>query len=169
MTSLNSLNDVLEEQLVDLYSAEQQLIEALPKMAQAASTDELRQAFETHLQETKGHFQRLQDLLPTLGFQAGGETCEAMKGLIKEGEKVIQAQGDPLAKDAALIAAAQRVEHYEIAAYGTAATLADQLGFDDAKDVLDQTLDEESHADKLLTGIATGGMFKTGINEQAAR
>src|SRR3954447_8632158 len=99
MTSLNSLNDVLEEQLVDLYSAEQQLIEALPKMAQAASTDELRQAFETHLQETKGHFQRLQDLLPTLGFQAGGETCEAMKGLIKEGEKVIQAQGDPLAKD----------------------------------------------------------------------
>jgi ferritin-like metal-binding protein YciE len=166
---LNTLNDVLEEQLIDLYSAEQQLVEALPKMAQAASTDELRQAIETHLQETRGHFERLQELLPTLGIQPGGETCEAMKGLIKEGEKVVQAQGDPAAKDAALIAAAQRVEHYEIAGYGTARTLADHLDLDDAKDILDQTLDEESHADKLLTTIATGGFFKTGVNEQAAR
>jgi ferritin-like metal-binding protein YciE len=165
--NLNSLNDVLEEQLVDLYSAEQQLVVALPKLAQAASTDGLRQAFENHLQETQGHLQRLQDLLPTLGFSAGGETCEAMKGLIAEGDKVVQATGDPLAKDAALIAAAQRVEHYEIAAYGTASTLADQLGFDDAKDVLDQTLDEEANADNLLTKIATGGLFKAGINEQA--
>jgi len=166
---LNTLNDVLEEQLTDLYSAEQQLITALPKMAQAASNTELRQAFETHLQETRGHFERLQELLPTLGFQTGGETCEAMQGLIKEGEKVVQAQGDPNAKDAALIAAAQRVEHYEIAAYGTARTLADQLDLDDAKDILDQTLDEESHADSLLTKIATGGMFKSGLNEQASR
>jgi ferritin-like metal-binding protein YciE len=167
--NLNSLNDVLEEQLVDIYSAEQQLIEALPKLAQAASSAELRQAFETHLQETRGHFQRLQDLLPTLGFPAGGETREAMQGLIKEGDKVVKAEGDPLAKDAALIAAAQRVEHYEIAAYGTAAALAGQLGFDDAKDVLEQTLDEEANADRLLTTIATGGLFKTGVNEQAAR
>jgi ferritin-like metal-binding protein YciE len=166
---LNTLNDVLEEQLMDLYSAEQQLITALPKMAQAASNTELRQAFETHLQETRGHFERLQELLPTLGFQTGGETCEAMQGLIKEGEKVVQAQGDPNAKDAALIAAAQRVEHYEIAAYGTARTLAGQLDLDDAKDILDQTLDEESHADTLLTKIATGGMFKSGLNEQASQ
>jgi ferritin-like metal-binding protein YciE len=166
---LNTLNDVLEEQLTDLYSAEQQLITALPKMAQGASNAELRQAFETHLQETRGHFERLQELLPTLGIQAGGETCEAMQGLIKEGDKIVQAQGDPTAKDAALIAAAQRVEHYEIAAYGTARTLADQLDLDDAKDILDQTLDEESHADSLLTKIATGGMFKAGVNQQAAQ
>jgi ferritin-like metal-binding protein YciE len=166
---LNTLNDVLEEQLTDLYSAEQQLITALPKMAQAASSAELRQAFETHLQETRGHFERLQELLPTLGFQTGGETCEAMQGLIKEGDKVVRAQGDPNAKDAALIAAAQRVEHYEIAAYGTARTLADQLDLDDAKDILDQTLDEESHADSLLTKIATGGLFKSGVNQQATQ
>jgi ferritin-like metal-binding protein YciE len=169
MTNLNSLNDVFEEQLQDLYSAEQQLTQALPKMAQAASTDELRQAFQNHLQETQGHVQRLQELLPTLGFQTGGETCEAMQGLIKEGDKVVQATGDPIAKDAALIAAAQRVEHYEIAGYGTAASLAGELGFDDAKDVLEQTLDEEANADKLLTKIATGGMFKSGVNAQAAR
>jgi ferritin-like metal-binding protein YciE len=166
---LNTLNDVLEEQLTDLYSAEQQLITALPKMAQAASSAELRPAVETHLQETRGHFERLQELLPTLGFQTGGATCEAMQGLIKEGDKVVQAQGDPNAKDAALIAAAQRVEHYEIAAYGTARTLADQLDLDDAKDILDQTLDEESHADSLLTKIATGGMFKSGVNQQATQ
>jgi len=166
---LNTLNDVLEEQLLDLYSAEEQLTRALPKMAQAASNDELRRAFEQHLGETRGHLDRLRDLLPTLGFQAGGETCEAMQGLIREGEKTIRQTGDPNAKDAALIGAAQRVEHYEIAAYGTAATLAGELGLDDAKDVLEQTLDEEANADKLLTKIATGGLFRAGINEAARR
>src|SRR3954449_12488400 len=164
---LNTLNDVLEEQLTDLYSAEQQLITALPKMAQAASNTELRQAFETHLQETRGHFERLQELLPTLGFQTGGETCEAMQGLIKEGEKVVQAQGDPNAKDAALIAAAQRVEHYEIAGYGTARTLAEQLDMDDAASLLEETLDEEKEADKLLNKVAPGGLLRAGVNERA--
>ena len=96
-----------------------------------------------------------------------GEKCEGMEGLIREGEQVLTAQGDPTVRDAALIAAAQRVEHYEIAGYGTARTLADELDYDDAKDLLDQTLDEESNADKLLTKIATGGMFKAGINQQA--
>jgi ferritin-like metal-binding protein YciE len=96
------------------------------------------------------------------------ETCEGMKGLLEEGEEIITAEGDPVAKDAALIAAAQRVEHYEIAAYGTARTLADELGIDDAKELLDQTLDEEASADKLLTKIATGGMFRSGINQEAA-
>jgi ferritin-like metal-binding protein YciE len=166
---LNSLQDVLADQIGDLRSAEEQLIQALPKVAAAAHSDELREALEHHLEETRGHLQRLQDLIPTLGTAVPTETCEGMKGLLEEGERIVTAQGDPLAKDAALIAAAQRVEHYEIAAYGTARTLADELGLDDAKDVLDQTLDEESNADKLLTKIATGGMFRAGINQEATR
>ncbi len=169
MMTFESLRDVLAEQLEDLHSAEQQLVEALPKMASAAHTDELRKAFEHHLEETRGHLQRLDDLLPTIGIQSPSERCEGMEGLIREGDKIVEAQGDPMAKDAALIAAAQRVEHYEIAAYGTARTLADQLGMDDAKDVLDQILDEESNADTLLTKIATGGLMRSGVNEQAAR
>jgi ferritin-like metal-binding protein YciE len=165
----HSLHDVLIEQVQDLYSAEQQLVEALPKVANAANSDELRQTIENHLGETRGHLQRLQELLPTLGAGAPTEQCEGMAGLLREGEKVIAATGDPAAKDAALIAAAQRVEHYEIAGYGTAATLAGNLDLDEAKDILDQTLDEEAHADKLLTKVATGGMFRTGVNQAATR
>ena len=167
--NLNSLNDVFVEQLADLHSAEEQLVQALPKMASAANSTELREAFEHHLEETRNHVQRIDDVFANIGIQAPIETCKAMEGLIEEGEDVISAQGDPTAKDAALIAAAQRVEHYEIAAYGTVRTLAGELGFDDAKDILDETLDEESDADKLLTKIATGGVFATGVNEQATR
>jgi ferritin-like metal-binding protein YciE len=166
---LQSLKDVLTHELQDLYDAETQLVQALPKMAQAASNQELRDAFEHHLSETQDHVRRLDDIFGQLGISGSGETCEGMQGLIKEGEKTISTQGDPTAKDAALIAAAQRVEHYEIAAYGTARTLADELDLDDAQDLLDQTLDEEASADKLLTKIATGGMLKAGINEQARR
>jgi ferritin-like metal-binding protein YciE len=111
----------------------------------------------------------LEEIFGQLGISGSGESCDAMRGLVHEGEKTIATEGDPTVKDAALIAAAQRVEHYEIAAYGTARTLADELDLDDAQDLLDQTLDEEANADKLLTKIATGGMLKTGINEQAAR
>ena len=164
---LQSLDDVFVEQLGDLLDAERQLVEALPKMAQAASEPKLRKAFEEHLQETKDHRNRLEEIFGQLGKTAPSETCKAMQGLIAEGEEIIAAQGDAMAKDAALIAAAQRVEHYEIAAYGTAKTLADQLGHGDAKDLLDQTLDEESNADKLLTKIATGGMMKAGVNQKA--
>jgi len=165
---LDSLEDVLVHQLNDLYSAEDQLVEALPKMAQAASNDELKKAFEHHLEETRDHRDRIQEIFGQLGKRRTGEECKAMKGLIEEGEEVIKTSGgDSSAKDAALIAAAQRVEHYEIAAYGTAKTLAGELGHDEAKDMLDQTLDEESNADKLLTKIATGGMMKTGVNEKA--
>jgi ferritin-like metal-binding protein YciE len=164
---LNSLEDVLAEQLGDLRSAEQQLIEALPKMQSAATSDELKKAFEHHLDETRDHLKRIEDIVESVGFHVPQETCEAMEGLIAEGEEIVQATGDPMAKDAALIAAAQRVEHYEIAAYGTAQTLAGELGLDEAKDMLDQTLDEESNADKLLTKIATGGMFKAGVNQKA--
>jgi ferritin-like metal-binding protein YciE len=165
---LTSIDDVYTHQLQDLHSAETQLVGALPKMAQAASSEELRQAFEQHLEETRDHVERLNQILAMAGTSAAGEKCKGMAGLIAEGKDVIEAQGDPTVKDAALISAAQRVEHYEIAAYGTTRTLADELGMDEAKELLDQTLDEESQADKLLTKIATGGMLKTGIN-QAAR
>jgi ferritin-like metal-binding protein YciE len=163
----NSLNDVLQEQLEDIVSAEQQLVQALPKMAQAASSDQLREAFEHHLEETRGHLQRAQDALDELGVSAPSTECKGMKGLIAEGEEIVTATGDSLAKDAALIAAAQRVEHYEIAAYGTARQLASDLNLSGIRDLMDQTLDEESQADKLLTKIATGGMFKAGVNQQA--
>jgi ferritin-like metal-binding protein YciE len=166
---LDSLQDVFAEQLNDLRSAEEQLVAALPKMAGAASSNELREAFQNHLKETRGHLERIDDVIATSGIPKSGETCKAMQGLIAEGDEIISAQGDPMAKDAALIAAAQRVEHYEIAAYGTAVALADHLDLDEAKDVLDQTLDEEGAADKLLTKIATGGVFKEGVNQKAAR
>jgi ferritin-like metal-binding protein YciE len=165
---LQSLHDVFVHEVQDLYDAENQLVGALPKMAQAASNEALRSAFEHHLGETRDHVKRLEEIFGQVGITRG-ETCKAMKGLIAEGEGIISAQGDPTAKDAALISAAQRVEHYEIAAYGTARTLADELGLDEAQDLLDQTLDEESNADKLLTKIATGGMFKAGVNEKAAQ
>ncbi|HZT90831.1 MAG TPA: ferritin-like domain-containing protein [Gaiellaceae bacterium] len=164
---LSTLNDLFVEQLQDLYSAETQLVEALPKMASAASHEELRDAFEQHLAETREHVTRLERIFDELGKSPGGETCEGMRGLIKEGEEILEMQGDPAVIDAALIAAAQRVEHYEIAGYGTVKTLAGHLDLGEAKSVLDDTLDEEAKADKLLTQIATGGMFKTGINEKA--
>ena len=165
--SLDSLRDVLQEQVEDLYSAEKQLVEALPKVAGAVHTDELRTAVEEHLQETRGHVTRLEEVLAQLGVSSSSTHCKGMEGLIAEGDEIVGMSGDPLAKDAALIAAAQRIEHYEIAGYGTARTLADELGFDDARDLLDQTLDEESNADKLLTKIATGGMFRAGVNQAA--
>ena len=164
---LDSLEDVLVHELNDLYSAEDQLVDALPKMAKAASNTELKKAIEHHLEETRDHRDRIQEIFGQLGKRRSGEECKAMKGLVAEGEEVIEMSGDSTAKDAALIAAAQRVEHYEMAAYGTAKTLAGELGHEDAKDLLEQTLDEESQADTLLTKIATGGMMKAGVNEKA--
>jgi ferritin-like metal-binding protein YciE len=166
--SFESLKDVLQEQLEDLHSAETQLVEALPKMAKAAHHEPLREAFEHHLEETRGHVKRVEEALGELGVSNPTEECKGMKGLIAEGEEVIEMSGDPAAKDAALIAAAQRVEHYEIAAYGTVRQLADDLDMDGVRELADQTLDEESQADSLLTKIATGGMFKAGLNEKAA-
>jgi ferritin-like metal-binding protein YciE len=166
---LESLHDLFVEQLQDLYSAETQLVEALPKMAEAASHEELRDAFEQHLAETREHVKRLTKVLKEVGEEPGEETCKGMQKLIKEGEEVLKMKGDPTVIDAALIAAAQRVEHYEIAGYGTVKTLAGHLDLGDAKDLLDETLDEEGKADKLLTTIATGGVFKTGINQEAKR
>jgi ferritin-like metal-binding protein YciE len=166
---LNSIQDVYAHQLGDLRSAETQLIEALPKMANAASDAGLKQAFTEHLQQTRGHRDRLERIIAGAPTTVPDTVCKGMQGLIAEGEEVVNANGDPAAKDAALIAAAQRVEHYEIAAYGTARELARQLDESDAADVLDQTLDEESDADKLLTKLATGGLLGVGVNEEAAR
>jgi ferritin-like metal-binding protein YciE len=164
----NSLKDVLQEQLEDLHSAETQLVGTLPKMAQAANHEPLREAFQHHLEETREHVTRVEEALGELGVAHPSEVCKGMQGLIAEGEEMMEMGGDPTALDAALIAAAQRVEHYEIAAYGTARQLADDCGLDGIKDLMDQTLDEESQADKLLTKIATGGMFKAGVNQEAA-
>jgi ferritin-like metal-binding protein YciE len=164
---LQSLKDVLKEQIEDLYSAETQLTTALPKLAQAAHHDELKKAFQEHLEETRGHVKRLEEALGELGISNPTEECKGMKGLIAEGEEVVETPGDATAKDAALIAAAQRVEHYEIAAYGTARQLADDCGLDGVRDLMDQTLDEEANADQLLTKIATGGAFKAGLNQEA--
>jgi ferritin-like metal-binding protein YciE len=137
-------------------------------MASAANSPDLREAFNTHLEQTRHHVRRLEEVFAEAGVSSSSEHCKAMEGLIKEGTEIVEATGDPTAKDAALIAAAQRVEHYEIAAYGTARTLASELGMGDVESMLDDTLDEEAQADKLLTKIATGGLFKSGVNEEAA-
>ena len=151
---LNDLRDLYLEQLQDLYSAETQLVKALPKMAKAASNSELKQAFQSHLAETERQVQRLDQIFQGLGEKPGGHTCKAMEGLIKEGDEMLKMKGDPAAIDAGLIAAAQRVEHYEIAGYGCVRTYANQLGEQRGAKLLQQTLDEEGNADKLLTRIA---------------
>jgi ferritin-like metal-binding protein YciE len=166
--NLNSLQDVLQEQVEDLYSAEQQLLAALPKVAEAAHSEELKQAFVEHLEQTRGPVRRLEQVFGQLGIAGSSTTCKAMQGLVEEGDEIVALGGDPLAKDAALIAAAQRIEHYEIAAYGTARALAGELGLDESAALLGDTLDEEGAADKRLTKIATGGMFRGGVNEAAA-
>jgi len=165
---LDSLHDVFADQIGDLYSAERQLVEALPKVQSAATSPELKEAVSTHLEQTREHVRRLEHLVSDAGLSVPSEECEGMKGLLEEGEQIIGAQGDPAAKDAALIAAAQRIEHYEMAGYGTAKTLAKELGLSEAESLLDETLAEEMKADKLLTKIATGGMLRSGVNEDAA-
>ena len=152
--TLDNLENVLVLQLKDLASAEDQLIQALPKMAEAASTPELKSAFQTHLAETRQQKTRLERCFKLLGKQCETETCDAMQGLISEGEEVIGLEGDAEVKDAALIAAAQRVEHYEIAGYGCARTYARMLGDQEAARLLQETLDEEGATDKKLTELA---------------
>jgi ferritin-like metal-binding protein YciE len=161
---VDSLDTVLLLQLKDLYNAETQLMTALPKMAAAAHSTELRQAFETHLEETRGQKARLEQVFRMLGQQPEGETCEAMQGLVTEGDEVIALEGDPDVKDAALIASAQRVEHYEIAGYGCARSFALRIGRPDIASLLQETLDEEGNADKILTQIA-----ESQVNVEAAQ
>lgn len=166
---LNTFENLYADQLNDLYSAEQQLIEALPKMAEAASTPELQGAFMTHLEQTKQHAETVKQLLSSIGESAGGEKCKGMEGLLKEGKEILEKRGDPAVKDAALIAAAQRVEHYEISGYGTARTFAMQLGYNNAVNRLQEILNEESDTDELLTQLATGeGGVQVAVNQEAA-
>jgi ferritin-like metal-binding protein YciE len=151
---LESVEDLFLAELRDLYDAENQLLKALPKLAEAASAPALKMAFSQHLEETKGHVGRLDRVFRELDITPSGETCEAMKGLVKEGEEFIHAKGEPLVRDAGLIGAAQRVEHYEIAGYGTARTLAKRLGFQEVAAILQDTLEEEGEADRKLTAVA---------------
>lgn len=153
-TEFNSFQDLFVNQIEDLYDAENRLTNALPKMAEAAHSPELRRAFEEHLQETRGHVSRLEQIFSQLSIEPKRETCEAMKGLVAEGDEAIKAKGDPEIKDAALIAAAQRVEHYEMAGYGTARAFAQRLGLTQAATLLQQTLQEEKAADEKLNDIA---------------
>jgi ferritin-like metal-binding protein YciE len=164
---INTLKEALMLELEDLYNAEQQLVQGLPRMASAASHRDLKMAFEQHLTETKNQVARLERVFSLIGQQPQGETCEAMQGLITEAEEVISASGDKEVKDAVLIGAAQRVEHYEMAGYGTARAFAKQLGLDDIADLLEETLEEESAADKKLTTLAEGGIFSSGVNQRA--
>jgi ferritin-like metal-binding protein YciE len=154
MAKVQSLQDMYVEELKDIYNAEKQLLKALPKMAKAASSEELRAAFEEHTQQTQGHIERLEQVFKTLDMQPKSKTCEAMKGLVEEGQEIIDMDGDESAIDAGLIAAAQKVEHYEIATYGTLRSWAKQLGNDEAVELLQQTLDEESQTDEKLTQLA---------------
>lgn len=151
---MESLQDLLVDELKDVYSAEKQLTKALPKMARKASTPALRQAFESHLRETEGHIERLEKIRDELDIKLTGKTCEAMKGLIEEGKDVLEEDGHEAVLDAALIGAAQRVEHYEIAAYGTLRAIAMQLGYTKVAKLLEQTLKEEFAADEKLTKIS---------------
>jgi ferritin-like metal-binding protein YciE len=151
---LDSLKDLYIHELQDLYNAEARLIDALPQMADRATSGQLRNAFTEHLEETKQHRQRLEQILGDLKIKPGGEKCEAMEGLIKEGEEILKAKGDGDTIDAGLIATGNRVEHYEMAGYGAARTHAQTLGFEEHARLLQETLDEEGNADKKLTSIA---------------
>jgi len=154
MSKISTLEEVFVDQLKDLYSAESQLIKALPKMAKAASAPDLKKGFLAHLEQTKEHANRLEKIFKELDEKPTGKTCKAMKGLVEEGAETIEENATPEAKDAALIAAAQRVEHYEIAGYGSVRTFAKLLGHDQAAKVLQTTLDEEAETDKTLTKLA---------------
>jgi ferritin-like metal-binding protein YciE len=161
--SLDSLEKLFIEELKDVYNAEKQLVRALPRMAKAAESQELQQAFSKHQKETEGHVKRLEQIFQQLGQSARGKTCKGMQGLLEEGKEVMEKDGEGPVIDAALIASAQRVEHYEIAAYGCLRTYAELLGQDQAVQLLQQTLEEEETTDKLLTQLG-----ESGINEAAA-
>jgi ferritin-like metal-binding protein YciE len=155
---LDTLKDLYIDEIKDLYSAEKQLVKALPKMAKAANTPELQQAFRTHLKQTAQHAARLEQICEELGVSPRGKKCVGMEALIEEGSELIKEDPDPDVLDAGLIAKAQHVEHYEIAGYGTVRTYARQLGFDNQAELLQQTLNEEGETDHLLTELAESGI-----------
>src|SRR5215475_10147768 len=152
--NLETLKELYVNELRDLYNAENQLIKALPKMAKAASSDELKEAFEKHLEQTKGQVQRLEEVFEEIDEKPKGKTCRAMKGLIEEGSELLKANGDDSVLDAGIIVAAQKVEHYEIAGYGAVRTFAHLLGQNQAAELLQTTLDEESETNQILNKLA---------------
>lgn len=154
MASLNSIEDLLVQEIKDLYSAENQLLKALPKMAKAATDPDLKAGFEQHLEETKVHVDRLEEVAKLLDATPRGKSCKAMKGLIEEGSEAVSEDGEDAIRDLAIIIAAQKVEHYEIAGYGSARALAEMLGNEEVVDLLQMTLDEEGATDKKLTEVA---------------
>ena len=156
MTKISTARDLLVEELKDLFSAENQILKALPAMAKAATNEELTAAFETHLQQTGEQVKRLETIGQELGESMKGKKCKAMAGLVEEGKEIMAEEAAPVLMDLALIGAAQKVEHYEIAGYGTARTLAELVGEDKVAELLQETLDEEGDTDKLLTTIASG-------------
>lgn len=153
-SNMNSLKDLLVHELRDLYSAETQLTDALPKMAEKANDQKLKDCFNSHLEETRGHRDRLDKIAQMMNIDLKGEKCQAMEGLVREGEQMLNMNADPEVRDAGLIGAAQRVEHYEMAGYGTARNYAKRLGLNDAADLLQQTLEEEKSADQKLNDVA---------------
>ena len=165
---IDSLDILLEEELKDIYSAEKQLLKALPKMAKKASSDELRAALEEHLTVTKGQVTRLEEVFKALGQTAKAKTCKAMQGLIEEATELMEEDADDAVMDAGLIAAAQKVEHYEIASYGTVRTWATFCGKEDAAELLQETLDEETQADQKLTELAENLVNPAAEEEETA-
>jgi len=151
---LDTLQKLYTDELRDLYNAENQLLKALPKMAKAASSEDLKDAFEKHLEQTKGHVKRLEQVFEALGEKPKGKTCRAMKGLIEEGSEILKEEGEESILDAGIIVAAQKVEHYEIASYGSVRTFAHLLGQNKAAELLQTTLDEESETNELLNRMA---------------
>jgi ferritin-like metal-binding protein YciE len=162
--NLDNLRDLYHEQLKDVYSAEKQLVDALPKMAQAASSPELRQAFEHHLELTQRHFEHVRGLLDRIDVNPGNKKCVGMEGLIEEGDEMAKQKGDADARDAGLVAAAQKVEHYEIATYGTLRTWAKMLGENDTATMLQEILDEEYEADNKLDKLAEGFLNRQALD-----
>ena len=163
MAAAGTMHDAFLDELRDTYDAEKQLIKALPKLAKTASSAELRSAFENHLEETRGHVERLEQVFASLEEKARGKHCEGIAGIIEEGKSIMEEEFDDAAMDACLIAAGQRAEHYEMAAYGTLVAWARAMGHTEAANLLQETLDEEKAADEKLTTIAEGG-----INQDAA-
>jgi ferritin-like metal-binding protein YciE len=169
--ALDSMQDLFLNELKDVLNAEKQILTALPKMAKATSSPELEQAFTKHLRETENHVRRLEQIFKSLGQTARGKKCKGMEGLIEEGKEIMEEDGAEEVIDAALISAAQRVEHYEIAAYGCLRTYAQLLGYEEADRLLAQTLQEEEATDKALTALGEGGInqaaFAAGGSEEA--
>ena len=163
MAQAGTLHDAFIEELRDTYDAEKQLIKALPKLAKAAASTDLRTAFETHLEETRGHVERLEQVFESLDEKPRGKHCEGIAGIIEEGKSIMEEEFDDATMDACLIAAGQRAEHYEMAAYGTLIAWAQSMGHTEATNLLQEILDEEKAADQKLSSLAEGG-----INQEAA-